>query len=197
MSMHIKQIVVGPMQNFAYLLWDHDTKEGAIIDPGWEHEKLLKEAERLGLRIIAVLLTHTHFDHLQDLEPLLRKISAPVYVHEHEAKTLPSSAKTVTTRDGSKIVLGKSEVLCHHTPGHSPGCQCFEVDDILVTGDTLFIDSCGRIDLPGSDPKAMKTSLAKLVLFREQLVVYPGHDYGETPTATLGEQKKTNPYLRK
>ena len=192
----LKQISVGPMQNFAYVIGDLATRKGAIVDPGWEAEKLLAEAEAAGLTIEAVLLTHSHFDHIQALEEVLRRRTVPVYVHALESRDLPAGASIIPTHDGSEIQIGEIAVRCHHRPGHTPGGQCFEVGGALITGDTLFIDACGRVDLPRRDPQAMQPSLAHLARMDDDLIVYPGHDYGKTPSARLGEQKRTNPHLR-
>ena len=196
----IKQLALGPMQNFSYLLGDTETRKIAVIDPGWEANRIAEEARKADMTMTAILLTHTHFDHIKALGDLLQFIQVPVYVHRLEAGNL-KGIECIATDDGTVIPVGNVKVRCHHTPGHSPGGQCFEVGaehapPVLITGDTLFVNACGRIDLPGSDPQAMTLSLRKLATFPPVTVIYPGHDYGPTPTSTIGEQLKTNPFLK-
>ena len=197
MKLFFQQLALGPMQNFSYLLGDADAKKVAIVDPGWEADKILAAVNSAGLSPEAVWLTHTHYDHVQALEELLAQVSLPVYVHADERAGIPAGVKNIhSLQDGDTVSVGEVSVKCHHMPGHSPGMLCFEAPKILITGDMLFIDSCGRIDLPGSDPQAMQASLEKLKKLADDLVVYPGHDYGPAPFATLGEQKRTNPFLQ-
>lgn len=140
-------------------------------------------------------MTHTHFDHCNAAEELARKIGAPVYVHESEAGDLPEGLDVRKTRQGETIKIAGIDIRCIHTPGHTPGSQSFLVGDALFTGDTLFVDGCGRVDLPGSSPKEMVRSLASLAKLPDNIIIYPGHDYGPKPTSTIGDQKKSNPYL--
>ncbi|MDO8526060.1 MAG: MBL fold metallo-hydrolase [Deltaproteobacteria bacterium] len=192
----IQQIPVGPMANFSYLIVDKETKKAAYIDPGWEAEKVINFATKEGITIEKILLTHTHFDHIQELEQAYNRLKVPVYVHGIEAGVIEEMGVPVNAlADNEKLKVGGLNLDCIHTPGHTPGALCFKVDQHLITGDTLFVDGCGRVDLPGSDPDLMFESLKKLSLLPEETIVYPGHDYGPTPTDTLGHQKKTNPYL--
>lgn len=190
----IVQLALGPMANFSYLIYDERTKNAAAIDPGWEAARIDSEAKSLGLTINKILLTHTHFDHAGDLEKLSELTGATVYVHVDEAEDIPSELKVETTEEGSTIELGDVIIKCLHTPGHTPGSQCFIVDGSIFTGDTLFVDGCGRVDLPGSDPKKMLESLRKLSKLDPALIVYPGHDYGGNKT-TIGAQRNSNPYM--
>ena len=112
------------------------------------------------------------------------------------AGRLPASLHIVPTTDGTKSPLGTTEIVCLHTPGHTPGSQCFLTGDAVITGDTLFVDECGRVDLPGSSPRQMVESLQKLARLDPGLTVYPGHDYGPTRTSTIAQQRVSNPYLR-
>lgn len=191
----VKQIPVGSMMNFAYLIGCDLRGDCAAVDPGWDAGKISAAADESGWKISKILLTHTHFDHAQSLAELSSLTGAQVYVHEMESRELPQGLQIKTTTEGTKIPVGDSFVTCLHTPGHTPGSQCFLTDSALITGDTLFIDACGRVDLPGSDPRAMLSSLARLARLLPGIVVYPGHDYGPKPTATIGEQRKTNPFL--
>lgn len=193
---YIKQLAIGPMQNFAYLVGDAGAKKVGVIDPGWEPKKIIDRAHKEAMEIVSILITHTHFDHIQELEALVRLVRVPVYIHQQEAHALPRSLSIVQTTDGTKIPIGDVTVVCHHFPGHSPGLQGFSVDGHLFTGDALFVDSCGRVDLPGSNVDHMASTLKRIAKFPPETVVYPGHDYGSSPTSTIGEQLKTNPYLK-
>lgn len=197
MDILIEQIEVGLMQNFSYLVGCKETRECGLIDPAWEPDRLLKAVERNGMRLAAVLLTHTHFDHMEGLEELFR-LAGPrkIFVHETERASLNSfSEHVVTLIDGMDISLGNITIHCHHTPGHLPGCICYQAGKNLFTGDMLFVNSVGRTDFPESNTRDFQKSILKLKGMDDDIVVFPGHDYGPTPTSTIGEQKKNNPYL--
>ncbi len=190
----IVQLALGPMANFSYLISDERSKLAALVDPGWEAAKIVSEAKTLGLTIEKILLTHTHFDHAGDLEKLVELTGAVTYVHSEEVEDLSSDLKVETTDEGAVIELGDTVIKCLHTPGHTPGSQCFVVEGSIFTGDTLFVDGCGRVDLPGGDAKKMLASLRRLSELDPTLTVYPGHDYGGDKT-TIGDQRKNNPYM--
>ena len=195
----LQQIELGPLQNFLYFLGDPSTKEIAVIDPAWDVDHLLKEADKHAYKITCVLLTHGHPDHVNGLKELLSAYkNIPVFMSQHEALIFKPNVKNLQeVKPDQKLKIGNLEIRCLHTPGHSPGCQCFLVEDILISGDTLFIDGCGRCDLPGSDPKQMYDSLYhKILALPETLTAYPGHNYGPVPFDTLANQKRTNPYLQ-
>lgn len=194
-NLFIKQIPIGPMMNYAYLV-GADGGDGVVaIDTAWSADQIIAEVKKSGKKIEAVLLTHTHFDHCNAVPELARKISVPVYVHEIEANELPQDLDVRPTGKDTTIEVAGMKIRCVHTPGHTPGSQSFLVGDALFTGDTLFVDGCGRVDLPGSSPKQMLTSLAGLAKLPDHIIVYPGHNYGPTPTSTIGQQKKSNPYF--
>ena len=195
---YLKQLELGPMQNFIYLIGDPATHEAAVVDPGWEVPKILKAAEEDGYRITKAFLTHTHFDHVMGLADLLAAVDIPVYVHRTEAPQLsvePGNLQGVT--GGDSVLVGQVPVSLIHTPGHTPGSQCLLVDGRLLSGDTLFIKACGRCDLPGSDPRQMYESLTKtLKALDDATALYPGHNYAEKPVSSMGEEKQTNPFLK-
>jgi glyoxylase-like metal-dependent hydrolase (beta-lactamase superfamily II) len=195
---YLKQLELGPMQNFIYLVGDPKTREAAVVDPGWEIPYILRTAEGDGYRITKAFLTHHHFDHVMGLGELLKVVDVPVYVHRQDAPQVrvePGSLKPVN--GGETMAIGNLALHLLHTPGHTPGSQCLLVDGRLFSGDTLFINGCGRCDLPGGDPATMYDSLTKkLKVLDDTTVLYPGHNYAAVPTSPLGDEKRDNPYLR-
>lgn len=208
--LYFKQIEIGPMQNFTYVIGDTDTREALVVDAAWNIPGLLDLVERDGFTITKALVTHYHQDHLggdfagqhiQGVVELLERVKAKVYINKSEAPFLSrlvglSDSDIVKVDSGDTTTVGNIDVTFIHTPGHTPGSQCFLVADRLVAGDTLFINSCGRIDLPGSSPEDMYHSLQKLAALPNETVLYPGHNYAEKPFATLEEQKRHNMFLR-
>jgi len=159
------------------------------------------------MEITHALVTHTHPDHvggrfagteIAGVAELLSKCKARVVVHKAEAEFLKGLSVTdlIKAESGDKINVGGVEIQLLHTPGHTPGSQCFLVDRRIVSGDTLFVGSCGRVDLPGSDPEQMYYSLTqKLMALPDETILFPGHNYADRPTSTIGEEKQTNPYF--
>lgn len=196
--MIFEQIPVGQMQNFSYLIGDEDSKEGAVVDPAWEVDKILKIAKKHNLNIKKILMTHTHMDHIQGVKELAGETGAVVYVHrngEEEIKSLGVANINVVS-EGDVIKIGKLNVEVIHTPGHIPDMICLLVNNKLLTGDTLFVEGCGRVDLPGSDMKKMFESLQRIKKMDEDIEIYPGHDYGSMPSSTIKYEKENNPYLK-
>jgi len=194
----IQQYEIGPLNNFIYLLGDPETKEMAIVDPAWDVNFLVNEAKRLGYKITKVFLTHCHPDHIEGLGRLLSLNPVPVYISKLEPKiSRPRVQGLIEVSPEDKLTLGMISFDVIYTPGHTPGCICFLAQGQLFTGDTLFIDGCGRCDLPGSDPKVMYNSLYNVLMkLPDDTVLYTGHNYGPTTTDTIGHQKQTNPYLQ-
>jgi hydroxyacylglutathione hydrolase len=193
----VTPIEVGPMQNYVYLLSDRSSRDAMVVDPAWNIPLIHKKADENQLTIKAILLTHGHYDHCDGVKELLNQCDVPVYLSEKEAPFYtPDCAQLERTKDHQKIRVGNISVECLHTPGHTPGCQCFYVPGHLITGDTLFINGCGRCDLPGGDPHAMYQSLYQVIRqLPDETIIYPGHSYGSSSHQTLKEQKRTNPYL--
>lgn len=193
----LKQMPLGPMDNFLYFVGDQETKEIAVVDPAWDVDYLCKEADKNGYKISAVFLTHGHPDHVNGLEAMLKRHNVLAYISKHEHVLFkPRHKNIVELEDRAKLKLGKLEFEFILVPGHSPGCQLIKYKNVVISGDAIFIDGCGRCDLPGSSPKAMYHSLYNIISkLPDDTLLYPGHNYGPTPFATVGSQKKTNPYL--
>ena len=208
---HLRQLEIGPMANYVYLIGDPATHKAAVVDPAWNVDEIIELANREGYEIDKILITHYHPDHLggrmmgQSIEgaaELISKVPAKIYLNKHEAEGARrvaglSESDIVKVDAGDVVMIGDKEVKFLHTPGHTPGSQCFLVDGNLVSGDTLFVNSCGRVDLPGSDPEAMYHSLNNTLRnLDDATVVYPGHAYSSEPSSTIGKQKRTNMYMR-
>jgi len=199
LKMILEQIPVGQMQNFCYIVADENTREAAVVDPAWENSKILKIAEKHGLKVNKILITHTDFDHIEGLKEMAGITDAVVYVHKNgkdDIKRLGIS-RIKTVNEGDEIDIGKIKISVLHTPGHKPSCVCFLIGTHkLLTGDTLFVEGCGRMDMPGGDINKQFESLQKLKKMDEDIAVYPGHDYGSIPSSTIKREKIKNPFLK-
>jgi glyoxylase-like metal-dependent hydrolase (beta-lactamase superfamily II) len=214
------------MVNFTYLVADDRTREAVLVDPAWDIDGLVSRVAREGYTLVGALATHYHPDHVGgDLWGLvvegiarLREVVPAIRLHAHvdeapwiERVTGVAAGDLVLHAGGDTIALGAVRIECVHTPGHSPGSTCWLVSDpdtpadrpgsaarpALLTGDTLFVGGVGRVDLPGSDPAEMQRTLTeRLGALPPATVVFPGHDYGATPTTTLERERRTNPSLR-
>jgi hydroxyacylglutathione hydrolase len=193
----LKQMEIGPLANFLYFIGDAATNEIAVIDPAWDVNYLCEQAKRNNYIIKAVFLTHGHPDHVNGLADMLKRHNVPAYISRHEADYYtPVHPNLVTIEDGDTLTVGNLKFETILTPGHTPGCQCFRYKNVLIAGDTLFIDGCGRCDLPGGNAKTMYYTLYNIIKkLPDETIVFPGHNYGPVPYATIGEQKRTNPYL--
>ena len=197
-TLYLKQLELGPMQNFIYLIGDPKTREAAVVDPGWEVPQILSAVERDGYRLTKAFVTHHHFDHVMGLADLLKSVDLPVYANRHDAPLVNISSSSLKPIDGGDTVqVGEVSVTLIHTPGHTPGSQCLLVNGRLLSGDTLFIKACGRCDLPGGNPAQLYESLSKrLGSLDDDTIVCPGHNYADTVTSTIGEEKRANPFMR-
>ncbi|MBI4226895.1 MAG: MBL fold metallo-hydrolase, partial [Candidatus Omnitrophica bacterium] len=189
--------LLGPLRNFVYILGDPTTRQALVIDPGWDSQAILDRLAEHDLTLAGLLVTHTHFDHINAVGELLKAADVPVYVHKAERDPLPARSSSITrVGGGDEVPLGAHVVRILHTPGHTPGSSCFLVNDRLLSGDTLFVKACGRSDLPGGDPEQLYHSLDQIATLDEQITVYPGHDYGDAPQSTVGDEKRQNPFLQ-
>jgi hydroxyacylglutathione hydrolase len=181
MTFKVEQISVGKMANFTYLIIDNEDKETAIIDPSWDLEKIFEIIKKNDYKIKYIINTHSHYDHILGNDQIV-------------AITKSKEKNDISVNDGDEFKIGKTLIKVLFTPGHSKDSICLIVDSkIIITGDTLFVGNCGRTDLPGSDPEEMYNSLfEKILKLDNNLVVYPGHNYGYKSISTIGEEKKNN-----
>ncbi len=190
--MKVHQLEVGNMQNFTYILEDEQTSEAVVIDPSWDLELVLDIVEKNSLKVKYIINTHHHFDHTIGNDAIAKKTDAKIL--QHKASTLKND---FTVSEGDKIRFGNSELTVVHTPGHSKDSICLVGDSKVFSGDTLFVGNCGRVDLPGGSAKELYHSLFDIVRkMDDNLILYPGHNYGSSPTSTVGREKKTNFVLR-
>lgn len=198
------------MVNFTYVIGDAVTRECVLVDPCYAVNELLDIVEADGMTVTGVLATHFHADHiggnlmghqLEGAATLLERCSCPVHVQRDETpwvmRTSGLGRDQLVEHDGGDIVtVGAIDIRLVHTPGHTPGSQCFHVDGRLISGDTLFLEGCGRTDFPGSDPAAMYDSLQTLAAMPDGTVVYPGHRYSAAPSATIDSIREENYVFR-
>jgi len=210
--MVVNQYEVGNFAVFCYLIGDEETKEGLFIDPADDVERLISEAKSQGVEKIKYIVnTHSHVDHIMGNKEMVKRTGAKVVIHEEEARYLvqtpadllmmfratPSPPADLLVKEGDVIQVGKVGLKVIHTPGHSPGGMSLYIDGMVFTGDTLFVGSVGRTDFPGSSWEAMETSIRKkLYVLPGDTIVFPGHNYGSTPTSTIQYERRHNPFVR-
>ncbi len=209
-DLYLEQLLVGPMDNFIYLIGSKSTREVAIIDPAWDIDALLNHIQEKDLKLASVLVTHYHPDHIgggmgghsiEGIAELLEKDPVKIFVHKLEAEgvkkvTGVSDTDLNIVESGDHLTIGENDIEFLHTPGHTPGSQCFKVNNNLVSGDTLFVQGCGRVDLPGSNSEDMFHSLQKLSALPDETILYPGHNYSAEPYESMERVKQINTYLR-
>jgi len=187
------QVAVGNMQNFTYIVVDEETSQSIIIDPSWDLIELELIIKENNLKIKYIVNTHHHFDHTIGNESMSESTKAPIIQHE-----LSDLKHDISVKDGDFIEFGSSKLKVLHTPGHSKDSICLLGDGKIFSGDTLFVGNCGRIDLPGGDPKELFHSLFDVIYkLDDELIMYPGHNYGSTETSTIGKEKLTNFVMQK
>jgi len=190
--MIFKQVPVGTFQNFAYIIGDEKTKLCTIVDPAWEVDKLLGQCKELSLNVSYVINTHSHHDHVEGNDAVVKRTRAKIIAHEKSPLR-----KDIPVKDGDSISIGSLKIKVIHTPGHCPDHICLLVDGNLLTGDTLFVGECGRTDLEGGSASEMYDSLFnKLMVLDDSIKVHPGHDYGNKPSSSIGEERKNNYTLK-
>ena len=191
--MRVYQIQVGNMQNFSYIVADDDTNDAIIIDPSWDLVELELIIKEHNLNVKYIVNTHHHFDHTLGNDEMIQFTKAPVIQHEFS-----ELKNDLVVKDGDFIEFGNTKLKVLHTPGHSQDSICLIGDGKIFTGDTLFVGNCGRIDLPGGSAKDLFHSLFDVLYsLDDDLVLYPGHNYGPSETSTIGQEKITNLILQK
>jgi len=209
--MFLKQLQVGHMSVFAYIIGDEESGEGLVVDPAAETDRIISEAEDNNIKIKYIVNTHGHVDHIAGNADMKDKTGAEIIIHEDDAYMLtstpalifrmfrskPSPQQDITVKDGDTITVGKLNLKVIHTPGHSPGGIALYTNGYVFTGDTLFVKGVGRTDLPGGSWETMLLSIKeKLLILPDETVVLPGHNYGKASTSTIENEKKNNPYLK-
>jgi glyoxylase-like metal-dependent hydrolase (beta-lactamase superfamily II) len=188
--MIIKQISIGYMDNFSYLVGCESTRQALVIDPGPDVARIVSEAKKENLEIVTIVNTHGHADHTAGNAALKERTGARVVIHELDGERYP--AADVFLGNENTLQLGDITFDVFHTPGHTRGGICLHAQGNLFTGDTLFVGDSGRTDLAGGDRPTLGKSIRRLMELPDDTVVWPGHDYGPTPSSTLGWEKRNN-----
>jgi hydroxyacylglutathione hydrolase len=188
----LEQFQVGPYLNFTYLVANAEGGEGVVIDPSFGIEPVVRSIDAHRVKVRYIRDTHSHRDHVAGNRELRERTSAKVVAHESAPL-----GQDISVREGDVVESGRIRFQVLHTPGHTPDSVLYLFEGKLATGDTLFVGECGRTDLPGGNPSAMYDSLlGRIVKLDDALVVLPGHDYGPTPTSTIGREKRENYVLQ-
>tara|TARA_A100001015_G_scaffold36652_1_gene40394 strand:- start:3108 stop:3758 length:651 start_codon:yes stop_codon:yes gene_type:complete len=195
-TFQIKTFPGGPFDNLFYVVWDSLTREAAIVDPPKDIRELIQFMQSQSLTFSHIWLTHTHYDHIEGIENCLNyNPTLPIITHTSQAKKFLFHSNVIKVSTGDEIKLGSLSITIIHTPGHSPCGICFYSAPHCITGDTLFVDRCGRADIKGADVHKLYDSLQKLKNLPPETIIYPGHDYGKSQTDTIQNQCIQNPYL--
>jgi len=206
-SLDVVAFETGPLQENAYLVIDRVSRDAAMVDPGEDGDRLIEAVEQANVRLRAIWLTHAHFDHVGAVRALRTRFDVPVFLHEKDVPMfeagpfqaaswgLPFEGDEVPAErftEGQGLRLGELSFTVMHTPGHSPGHVTLHGHGIALVGDCLFAGSIGRTDLPMADGPAMARSLERIMALPPETRVLPGHG----PATTVGEERRSNPYIR-
>jgi len=199
MALYVRQLKLGPMENFVYLVGAEGARETAIVDAAWDVEAAQEAAEADGRSLTHALVSHHHFDHVNGLPQLFALGGIRVFAHRADVPELaPELQREVTPlAAGDAVEVGPLRVVAMHTPGHTPGSTCWHVGDGLFAGDTVFVNACGRCDLAGGDPEQMFQSLKRVSELPGGVRLFPGHDYGDVPISSVARERERNPYFQK
>jgi len=199
--LYVRQLKLGSMDNFVYLVGAGGAREVAVIDPAWDVPAIEAAAQEDGKVITAAFASHCHHDHIGGVPELLSRHDIPVYAQREEIAFSPELRRIGDAvrplSPGQEVQVGPLTLRAPHTPGHTPGSQCLQAGDAVISGDTVFVGRCGRCDLNGSDPEAMYRSITQVLMkLPESTRLLPGHDYGEVPISSIGREKEQNPYFQ-
>ncbi len=199
MGLYVRQLKLGPMENFVYLLGAEGSPQTAIVDPAWDVPAALRAAREDGREVTHALLSHHHFDHVNGLPDLLAQGGIRVFAHRADIPRLAPEVRAEVTplEAGDAVEVGPLRIAAMHTPGHTPGSTCWHTGDGLFAGDTVFVNACGRCDLAGGDPGQMFQSLNRVASLPGEVRLYPGHDYGDVPVSSIAREREQNPYFQK
>ena len=210
-SIYCRQLILGEMANCVYLIGCSLRKECMVVDPAWDIPAIKKQLQDDGMKLIGILATHYHPDHIggkiwhydiPGINEILQDYDVPVYAHKLETEGISkitgvACSALKATEGGDKISIGSLQITLLHTPGHTPGSQCFMLENHLLSGDTLFISGCGRVDLPGGNAEQLYDSLqSKIKKLPHDTLILPGHHYDKNKAATLSQIIAVNPYLQ-
>ncbi len=186
--MILDQFRIGPYLNFTYVVANEDGGEGVVVDPSFGIDPVLARIDERRLKIRFILNTHSHPDHVAGNQDVRDRTGAKVVAHR-----VAPLHQDISVEDGDSIKAGRIAFDVVHTPGHTKDSVLYIFEGHVATGDTLFVGECGRTDLPGGSPSEMYDSLLRRIIsLDDALVVLPGHDYGPTPTSTIGREKAEN-----
>jgi glyoxylase-like metal-dependent hydrolase (beta-lactamase superfamily II) len=201
MALYVRQLQLGPMENFVYLVGAEGSPEVAVVDPAWDVDAIARAAAEDRKRIACAVVSHCHPDHVNGLPELLRRLDVPVYAQKKELefssdlRAVGDAMKGVDP--GGDIQIGPLKAQLLHTPGHTPGSHCLLAEDALLSGDTVFVNACGRCDLRGGDPAEMFRSIDQVLKrLPPETRLFPGHDYGDVPVSSIARERDQNPYFQ-
>jgi glyoxylase-like metal-dependent hydrolase (beta-lactamase superfamily II) len=211
LTLHILSEEVGPLKVLSYLVACPHSREALLIDPGGPAPRLARHLDEQGWHLRWLVLTHGHADHCAGTDFWKAHTGAAIVLHHLDAEFFrrpemqeaaraegfaPLTQVDWAVAEETSLPLGQAAATLLHTPGHTPGSICVYFPGHLFTGDTLFVGAAGRTDLPGGSlPELLRSLEEKIMPLPDETLIYPGHDYGDTPTSTLGMEKATNPYL--
>lgn len=193
--MNIEVLNLGPMDNCTYLLTKDN--EGILIDPAWDMNFIEHTLTTKNIRLLGVFFTHGHFDHVKFSQTLLQNHQLKAYIEQNDIPLCGIDSQSLQPFSGEQFIkLGKFDIHIIPTAGHTAGCVCLQIEDALFTGDTLFPGACGRVDLPTSNPRAMRQSLLKLSKLPDDTRIFAGHNYAGKCSSTIGYERIQNPFMR-
>ena len=200
--------MVGEYQMNTIVVWDDESREAVWFDPGGESERVIKEIERMGLKVTAIINTHGHLDHIAENAEAKAHFGVPLWIHQADRPMLTNAVENLSALTGDEVVspdadgtldegdevhIGKETLTAYHVPGHSPGSLVFYHPGFLIAGDTIFRGSIGRTDFPRSSEKDLLLNLrTKVLTLPDDTIIYPGHG----PATTVGEERRSNPFLQ-